>query len=85
MAKKLLLLKIKRDPQRMYYVKNGAVWSVPRKRPGVKKGQKRVENKFGTSADLDYSKNIYFVDKAGDLCVAPRAKRGGKKKAKSKK
>lgn len=83
MAKKLLLLKIKRDPQRMYYVKNGAVWSVPRKRPGVKaKGQKRVEVKFGAKADLDYSKNIYFVDKAGDLCVAARAKRGGKKKSK---
>jgi hypothetical protein len=75
MAKKLIKTGIKRDKNLMYYIKEGAVWSVPRKRPGVKKGKKAKVLQFAKKDELDYSKNIYFVDKAGDVAVATRGRK----------
>lgn len=81
MAKKLARLGIKRDNDRMYYIKDGAVWSVPRKKPGkTTKGKKQKVAQFAAKGSLDYSKQIYFLDKAGDVAAAPRPSR--KKKTK---
>ena len=80
---KLVRTGIKRDKERMYYIKDGAVWSTPMKRKGKKvAGKKTKEVKFADKGDLDYGKNMYFVDGAGDVAYVPR---GRKKKAKSKK
>ena len=50
-----------RDPQLMYYIKDGDVWASPRKRPGVKAKGKGVRvTRLGLA--LDYSKYLYFLD-----------------------
>lgn len=72
MATKIAKLKIKRAKNRMYFVKNGSVFSVPRK--GTK-GKRKKEATFGTKASMDYSKAIYFVDKDGDVAAAKRKNR----------
>ena len=79
-AKKIAKLGIKRDNDRMYYVKDGAVWSVKRKKPGMKaKGTKKKVAQFAKKGSLDYSKHIYFVDKGGDVASAPRPVRKKKR------
>jgi hypothetical protein len=72
---------IDRDKNRMYFIKGNAVWSAPMKRKGMKAKGKRVKEAT-FSADLDYSKNMYYVDGAGDVASTPRAR--GRKKAKKK-
>jgi hypothetical protein len=65
----------------MYYIKEGAIWAAPMKRAGKKAGKKVKVTQFAKKGDLDYSANLYFIDKDGDVAYA---KRGRKKKAKAK-
>jgi hypothetical protein len=80
MAEKVAKLGIKREKDFMYYVKDGNVWKVPRKQPGVPKGRAEKVAEGGISMDFSY---IYFLDKDGDISRAKRAVGGQKRKAKS--
>jgi len=77
MAEKVEKLGVNRDKDFMYYVKDGAVWRVQRKQPGVPKGrpEKVAEGTFKMDTDF-----IYFVDKDGDVSRAKRAIGGQKRK-----
>ena len=79
MAEKVEKLGVTRDKDFMYYVKDGAVWRVQRKQPGVPKGrpEKVVDGIFQMDTDF-----IYFVDKDDDVSRAKRAI-GGQKRKKS--
>ena len=79
MAEKVKRLGIPREKDMMYYVKDGAVWKVPRKQPGVPKGkpEKVVDGDF--KMDSNY---IYYVDADGDVSRAKRVV-GGQKRKKS--
>src|ERR1700755_3258083 len=79
MAEKVAKLSVSREKDFMYYVKDGAVWKVQRKQPGVQKGkpEKVVDGNFQMDTDF-----IYFVDKDGDVSRAKRAV-GGQKRKKS--
>src|SRR5262245_66687127 len=100
MAEKVAKLGISRDKDYMLYVKDGAVWRVRRKQPGVPKGKPEKVADGGFQMANNY---IYFVDKDGDVSRAKRAvarqtrkkkaaqrrpaktaKKAGKKKAKKK-
>lgn len=61
----------KNNREFLYYIKDGKVFRVPKKRPGVPKGQPEVEYDAGLSLDPDY---MYFVDEDGDISRVPRAK-----------
>jgi hypothetical protein len=78
MAEKVARLGIMREKDFMYFVKNGAVWKVPRKRPGVPKGRQEKVQEGGFDQSNDF---IYFLDKDGDVSRSPRAV-GGQKRAK---
>jgi hypothetical protein len=78
MAEKVAKLGIKREKDFMYYVKDGNVWKVPRKQPGVPKG--RAERVADGGIEMDFS-FIYFLDKDGDISRAKRAVGGQKRKA----
>ena len=80
MAEKVAKLSVSREKDFMYYVKDGAVWKVQRKQPGVQKGkpEKVVDGNFQMDTDF-----IYFVDKDGDVSRAKRAV-GGQKRKKTK-
>ena|SRR5438105_563938 len=71
---------VTREKDFMYYVKEGAVWKVPRKRPNVPKG--RAEKVIDADIDMDTA-FIYFVNKDGDVYRAPRAVGGQKRKKKA--
>ena len=79
MAEKVAKLGVSREKDFMYYVKDGGVWKVQRKQPGVPKGrpEKVVDGDF--TMDTNY---IYFVDRDGDVARAKRAV-GGQKRKKS--
>ena len=77
MAEKVEKLGVNRDKDFMYYVKDGAVWRVQRKQPGVTKG--RPEKVADGSFQMD-TNFIYFVDKDGDVSRAKRAVGGQKRK-----
>jgi hypothetical protein len=77
MSEKVAKLGISRDKDFMYYVKDGAVWKVRRKQPGVSKGKPEKVADGGFEMDHDY---IYFVDKDGDASRAKRAVGGQKRK-----
>src|SRR3569623_592106 len=81
MAEKVAKLSVSREKDFMYYVKDGAVWKVQRKQPGVQKGkpEKVVDGNFQMDTDF-----IYFVDKDGDVSRAKRAVGGQKWKKKGK-
>ena len=81
MAEKVAKLSVSREKDCMYYVKDGAVWKVKRKQPGVQKGkpEKVVDGNFEMDTDF-----IYFVDKDGDVSRAKRAVGGQKRKKKGK-
>jgi hypothetical protein len=88
MAEKVAKLGVNREKDFMYYVKDGAVWKVQRKQPGVPKGRPEKVADGGVEMDTNY---IYFVDRDGDIARAKRAiggqkrkKKGGAKKAKKK-
>jgi hypothetical protein len=85
MAEKVAKLGVEREKDFMYYVKDGEVWKVQRKQPGVPKGRPEKVADGGFEVDTNY---IYFVDRDGDVARAKRAvggqkrkKKGGKKKA----
>ena len=61
----------------MLYVKDGDVWQVRRKQPGVPKGKPEKVADGGFEMDYNY---IYFVDKDGDVSRAKRAVGGQKRK-----
>jgi hypothetical protein len=73
---------IVREKDMMYYVKDGAVWKVRRKQPGVPKGKPEKVEECGFEMDNNY---IYFLDKAGDVARAKRAVGGQKRKKAPKK
>lgn len=77
MAEKVAKLGISRDKDFMLYVKDGAVWRVRRKQPGVPKGKPERVADGGFEMDHNY---IYFVDKDGDVSRAKRAVGGQKRK-----
>ena len=79
MAEKVAKLGISRDKDFMLYVKDGSVWRVRRKQPGVPKGKPERVADGGFEMDNNY---IYFVDKDGDVSRAKRAV-GGQKRKKS--
>ena len=80
MAEKVAKLGISREKDFMYYVKDGAVWKVQRKQPGVPKGRTEKVADGGVEMDTNY---IYFVDKDGDIARAKRAVGGQKRKKKA--
>src|SRR5262245_66158018 len=80
MAEKVAKLGIARDKDFMLYVKDGAVWRVRRKQPGVPKGKPEKVADGGFQMDNNY---IYFVDKDGDVSRAKRAVGGQKRKKKA--
>ena len=77
MAEKVAKLGISRDKDFMLYVKDGAVWRVRRKQPGVPKGRPERVADGGFEMDTNY---IYFVDRDGDVSRAKRAIGGQKRK-----
>jgi len=77
MAEKVAKLGVTREKDFMYYIKNGAVWKVPRKQPGQAKGKSEKVADAGINQDTDY---IYFLDKDGDVARAKRAIGGQKRK-----
>jgi hypothetical protein len=79
MAEKVAKLGVEREKDFMYYVKDGGVWKVQRKQPGVPKGRPEKVADGGFQMDTNY---IYFVDKDGDVARAKRAV-GGQKRKKS--
>src|SRR5450432_1078495 len=82
MAEKVAKLGVNREKDFMYYVKDGAVWKVQRKQPGVPKGRPEKVEDGGVEMDTNY---IYFVDKDGDIARAKRAVGGQKRKKSGKK
>jgi hypothetical protein len=68
-AEKVAKLGIARNKEWMLYVKDGAVWQVRRKLPGVPKGRPEMVSDVGFEMDNNY---IYFVDKDGDVSRAAR-------------
>jgi hypothetical protein len=82
MAEKVARLAIVRDKDTMLYVKDGTVWKVRRKQPGVPKGKPEKVADGGFEMDNNY---IYFVDKDGDVSRAKRAVGGQKRKKPAKK
>jgi hypothetical protein len=81
MAEKVAKLGIGREKDFMYYVKDGGVWKVQRKQPGVPKGRPEKVADGGFEMDTNY---IYFVDRDGDVARAKRAIGGQKRKKSSK-
>jgi len=77
MAEKVAKLGVAREKDFMYYVKDGAVWKVQRKQPGVPKGRPEKVADGGFQMDTNY---IYFVDRDGDVARAKRAIGGQKRK-----
>jgi len=77
MAEKVKKLGIARNKDFMLYVKDGDVWQVRRKQPGVPKGKPEKVADGGFEMDYNY---IYFVDKDGDVSRAKRAVGGQKRK-----
>src|SRR5436309_11711423 len=82
MAEKVAKLGISRDKDYMLYVKDGSVWKVMRKQPGMPKGRPEKVADGGFEMDNNY---IYFVDKDGDAARAKRAVGGQKRKKSAKK
>jgi hypothetical protein len=77
MAEKVAKLGISRDKDYMLYVKDGSVWRVRRKQPGMPKGKPEKIADGGFEMDNNY---IYFVDRDGDVSRAKRAVGGQKRK-----
>jgi hypothetical protein len=78
MADKIARTGIKRENDLMYYIKNGDVWAVPRKRPGQPKG--RASKVAAAGIDMDYSKYLYYLDSDGDIARQARQVGGSKRK-----
>lgn len=81
MSDKIARLGITRDPDVMYYIKDGDVWGTPRKQKGQAKGKARKIAEAGV--DMDYSRYIYYLDGDGDIARKERALGGGRKAKRS--
>jgi hypothetical protein len=82
MAEKVARTGVSRDDMHfLYFIKQGAVWRVPRKQPGVPKGKPELVTEGGIDMESSY---IYFLDKDGDIARSKRAI-GGQKRKKAKK
>src|ERR1700686_3476218 len=81
MGEKIAKLGIKRDNDMMYYIKSGDVWATPRKKPGQPKG--KAAKVAAAGIEMDYSKDLYYLDGDGDVARKERQV-GGTKRAKSK-
>ena len=79
MAQKVAKLGIQRDNNFLYYIKGGAVWQVPRKRPGMKKQKGSKLAPGGVTMESGF---IYFLDKSGDIARVKAAVGGQKRKKK---
>src|SRR6476660_4339937 len=77
MSDKIAKLGIKRDNDMMCYIKTGAVWATPRKKPGQPKG--KAAKVAAAGIEMDYSKYLYYLD--GDGARKERQV-GGTKRAK---
>lgn len=85
MARVIARTKVKRDNSKfIYYIKDGAVMQAPR-RNSKGRGKKKIVAKWGTKRDMDYSKNIYFLDRQGNVAAATRRNSSGKRRKKTKK
>jgi len=80
MGEKVAKLGVNREKDFMYYVKDGNVWKVQRKQPGVPKGRPEKVSDGGVEMDTNY---IYFLDRDGDIARAKRAIGGQKRKKKA--
>ena len=83
MAEKVAHTGVKRDNKNyLYFIKDGAVWQVARKQPGVPKGKREKIVEASFSMDPAY---LYFLDGEGDISRSKRAVGGQKRKKKAKK
>ena len=73
MAEKVAVVGVGREGDWMYYVKDGQVWKVPRKRAGVLKGRPQMVVDVGIEMDANY---IYFLDSVGDVSRVLRSADG---------
>lgn len=82
MATTVAQTRVKRDDKKyIYYVKDGSVWQAPRR---GSRGQKKAIKKWGTKADMDYSRFVYFVDRRGNVAKAARkGSKGGRRRRSS--
>ncbi|MBI5479920.1 MAG: PilZ domain-containing protein [Deltaproteobacteria bacterium] len=53
----------------IYYIKRGAVWAVPKKKPGKPKGKPRMITDAGIQQDDRF---LYFLDQDGDISRTPK-------------
>jgi hypothetical protein len=83
MSDKVARLGIERDNNLMYYIKNGDVWAVPRKRPGQPKG--KAEKVASPGIEMDYSRYLYYLDGDGDVARKERASGGAGRRPKASK
>src|SRR6185295_18258043 len=79
-AEKVFQANIKRDNNMMYYIKNGDVWAVPRKKPGQPKG--KAQKVAAAGIQMDYGKYLYYLDGDGDVARKERQVGGSKRKSK---
>ena len=79
MAEKVARTNVEReDKSYIYFIKDGAVWRVPRKQPGqTSKGKREKVVDGGIEMDTAF---IYFLDKDGDISRSKRAVGGQKRK-----
>lgn len=77
MAEQVAKTGVTREKDFMYFVKNGAVWRVPRKQPGHPKGRQEKVADAGFEMDTDF---IYYLGKDGHVWRSKRAVGGQKRK-----
>ena len=77
-AEKVFQANVKRDNNLMYYIKNGDVWGVPRKKPGQPKG--KASKIVSAGIQMDYGKYLYYLDSDGDIARKERQVGGSKRK-----
>ncbi len=69
-GEKVATLGVQREPNYLYFVKDGAVWKVPEKKRGVPKGEPEQVTDGEFEMDPHY---VYFVDETGDVARIPAA------------
>ena len=86
MAEKIAELGIERDPNIMYFIKQGDVWGVRRKKPGERVERPSLIARAGV--EIDYARYVYYLDQDGDIVrkerIIGRALPRPKKKTKTK-
>ena len=71
-AEKIVSAGIKQQADLMYYVKDGDIWAVPRRKPGGKK--EKATRLLQAGISMEYDKYLYFIDGDGD--IARKRRRG---------